>query len=140
MDPPAPPGEERGGAASTHLSKRPGGRQGHGNGASGSGRFDYSGEHERVELSKTEVLPQGEVPYLRKPAAARGRKRSMSLEALSLAAEGLAEVEKADEAWPVVERAGGGWLTLVGLRQIFLGQLAPARLEASTLANTIGHG
>ena len=54
------------------------------------------------------------------------------------------EVEKADEAWPVVERAGGGRLTLVGLRQIFLDQLAPARLEASytasTRGNTIGHG
>ena len=50
------------------------------------------------------------------------------------------EVEKADEAWPVVERAGGSRLILVDLRQIFLDQLAPARLEASTRGNTIGHG
>ena len=50
------------------------------------------------------------------------------------------EVEKADEAWPVVERAGGSRLTLGDLRQIFLDQLAPARLEASTRGNTIGHG
>ena len=42
------------------------------------------------------------------------------------------EVEKADGAWPAVERAGGGRLTLEDLRQIFSDQVAPAQLEAST--------
>ena len=42
------------------------------------------------------------------------------------------EVEKADGAWPAVERAWGGRLTLADLRQIFSDQVAPAQLEAST--------
>ena len=42
------------------------------------------------------------------------------------------EVEKADGAWPAVQQAGGGRLTLADLRQIFSDQVAPAQLEAST--------
>ena len=40
-------------------------------------------------------------------------------------------VEKADGAWPAVERAGGCRLTLADLRQIFSDQVAAAQLEAS---------
>ena len=81
-------GEERGRAAGPHLPERPGGRQGHDSGASGCGHLGHSGEHERVELSATELLSQGKVPYSGEPAATRGRKRSLSLEARSIAAEG----------------------------------------------------
>ena len=42
------------------------------------------------------------------------------------------EEEKADGIWPVVERAGGGRLTLAEHRQINSDQVVPAQLEAST--------
>ena len=63
--------------------------KGNGSGAAGGGHLGHSGEHERVELSATEFLPQGKISYSGEPAATHGRKRCRSLEARSIASEGL---------------------------------------------------
>ena len=133
-------GEERGRADGPHLPERPGGRQGNDSGAAAAVSSAIAENTSVSNFRQLSFSPKAKYPTLgslqplaEKSGAGLSRLDPSQRRDLLEDRSARTEVEKADGAWPAVERAGGGRLTLADLRQIFSDQA-----RRSILSRTYG--